>query len=199
MTPAEKKTVQEFKDNGAPGIAKIEDSNVAQFFKLYMTGHTYAEIAQITNKKKEIILYVSQRNEWHTKKMDYFNDLAIHFADKSRQSKLESANVVVQATAAFGKYISEEMQRFIKTGDKTIIENFDSKTFTNFIKSIETLDKLLGGGGNTGGAGIPKVDINLSGSEHKVKETSEGIEITTKAENGDTLSLLANYKKAKNS
>ena len=195
MSPLDVESLEIYRANGLPGLVKIEESDTLQWFTRYMSGHTYQEIAEATNKNKEMILYVSQRNQWHVKKMDYFNDLAIHFTDKSRQAKLESANTVLLANAALGKYIGEELQRFIKTGDKSIMENFDSKNFQNFLKAIEALDKMLGGG-KASGAGIPKVDINLSGSNHKIEEKPEGIEITTKAENGDTLSLLASYKKA---
>lgn len=196
MTEEEKKILVEYKANGLPGLVKIEDSDVHQWFKLYMTGHTYSEISQITKKKKGMILYVAEHNKWSLKKTDYFNDLAMHFVDKSREAKLESANTLVLVNSALSKFITEELQNYIKTGDKSIIENFDTKTFQNLVKAIETLNKLTGGGG----AGLPQIDINLSGgTASELKERPEGIEITTKAENGDTLSLLAHYKKAQNS
>lgn len=195
MTEDEKNSIEEFRSNGSPGLAKIEDTDVVQFFNLYIAGNTYGEIAEITKKNKSIILFISQRNKWHIRKMDYLNDLTMHLADKSRQAKLESANTLSLATNAFSKYLSEELQRYIKTGDKTIMENLDSKVFANFLKSIDTLDKLLGNKAG-GGAGLPKIDINVAGTNHKVQEKGEGVEITTTTESGDTLSLLANYKKS---
>ena len=198
MNLKDRDSVNKFISNGTPGLSKIEDSDVVKFFTLYMSGNTYTEISKSTKTKKDIILYLSQKNQWHTKKMEYFSDISTSFLDKARASKIKSANTVILVKAALGQYISDRMEEFIKTGDSKIIESFDSKTLQNFFKAIEALDKILGGGSGGEGSSMPKIDINLAGNSHKIEEKTNGdVEIIAKTENGDILSLLASYKKSK--
>lgn len=196
LTQDEKASLDEYISNGLQGLSRIGEDDIIQWFELYMSGRSYKEIATSTYKNKNAVLYIAQRNGWHEKKMNHLNDVATNFVTKTKQAKLEGANTVLLANMALGKYISEELQEFIKTGDKKIMERFDGKNFQNFLKAIESLDKILG---RSNKSDTPSIDINISGGSTKTESSSEGIEITTKTTNGDTLSLLAKYKRDQNS
>ena len=204
MTTEEKKALVDYRANGLPGLGKYDESDIAQWFNLYMGGKTYAEISQIVSTKKDIVLYVADHGKWHNKKMTQYSELSVHIADKIRQTKLKSADTVANLIAGTGHYINEEVTKFQKTNDVEILKGIDSKVLTSYFKSLETLDKIIGS--NSKG-GVPNINVNLTsggdnsnkGSETTtVEEKEEGVEITTKNENGDVLTLLARYKKDKN-
>jgi len=197
LTPEEQKSLAEFKANGLPGLVRIDESDIAQWFNLYMSGKTYGEIAQITKKKKDLIVYISERSKWHKNRLDYFNDLAMHIVEKNQAVKIKSINALVTATSALSDYVSDEMNKYIQLKDKKIMKDMDTKAFANLIKAVETLNKLSEGGAKSDGGIAPNVNINLSAGASVKSHGEDGVEITTKTENGDILSLLANYKKSK--
>lgn len=195
LTEKEKGSLSMYIKEGLQGLVKIDESNTMQWFNLYMSGSSYKEIADTTQADKNMIMYISQRNGWHNKKMDYLNDVTSNFVMKTKQAKLEGANTVLLANMALGKYLSEEFQEFIKTGDKKIMERFDQKNFQNFLKAIESLDKILGRSTSSEGSNI---NINISSDRKTDEKSNNDVEISAKTDNGETLALLAKYKKSKN-
>ena len=197
MTIEEKKAVAEYRANGLPGLVKIEESDIAQCFNLYMSGKTYTEIAMEVKKNKEMILYLSEHGTWHEKRMAQYSEIALHLADKIQKTKIQSADTIANLIAGTGKYINEQVTKFQKTNNAEVLKDIDSKVLTSYFKSIEALDKLIG---SKGKGGVPNVNIDMTGNTGKteIKEQEDGVEITTTNESGDTLSLLARYKKEKN-
>ena len=193
MTSGEKVDLEEFTNNGSPGLSKIEDLEISRLFEMYLSGHSYGEISEASQKPKNIILSLSKNNNWYVKKMTYFNDIAIHFADKTRLVKLESANTILNVQSALSKFIGNQASQYIKTNNPKHLEKIDSKVLQSFFKAIEALDKITN---PTNKDSSPQIDINLSNSQHKIEEKQDGVEITTKNSNGDILSILASYKKS---
>ena len=79
----------------------------------------------------------------------------------------------------------------MQTNDRTIIDNLDLKSLTQYFKSIEILEKILNPTNvNRGGSGAT-ININAAGS--KVEASDDAIEITP-TNSGNILKALAKMK-----
>jgi len=169
-----------------------------------MSGKTYTEIAKITNTKKDVILYVSDKGSWHDKRMQYYSDLSDNMLQKCNDSKIETLNTVTTMVSALNKYFGGKFDKFLKTKDESIIEELDTKLLAQYYKATEAVDKIIGGsvGANAGenDGKKPLVNINLTGG-HKVTQTDENtIEVESEESVdektvGEILSGLSKIKK----
>lgn len=203
MTPEEQSSLQNYIENGCPGLTKINDTKVFTWFELYMTGKSYQEIAQITKDRKDLILYISHKAKWNEKRMEYYSDISKSLTGKLQKIKLESANTIATAVSAIGKYYNDKFNKFLVTNDKDIIENLDTKVLAQYYKSLEMIDKILAPPkASPEDSDKPMVNINV-GSSAKIQQTDDNtIEISpvdTDAAAGDLLKALAKFQRVKDS
>lgn len=198
LSPEEKASLQEYVENGCPGLTKINDTKVFSWFELYMSGKSYNEIASITKDRRDLILYVSHKAKWHVRRMEYYNDISNSLTGKLQKVRIESANTVVTAITALGKYYNEKFNRFLLTNDSNIIEGMDTKTLAQYYKSLEMLEKLVNPSKNTEDPGKnPGVTINV-GSNATVKQTDDNtLDIQTDDAAGDLLKALSKFQRSK--
>lgn len=198
MTLEEHELLNTFIDNGCVGIQKVSESDIFQWFKLYMSGQTYSEIAIATKKKKEFILFMSYKQSWMQKKMSHFDSLVLNMEEKLKQTKLESANTVSTIVTALGKYYEEQFVKFLKTGDKDIIDGVDTKMLSQYYKSIDALDKLMGSASESAEKkSSPLVNLNFNSSDLSMKQVdSNTLELTNSSYAGELLKKLAEAKKS---
>jgi len=194
FTEEEKQSLEEYRKNGCPGLVKLTDSQAFQWFELYMSGKTYSEIAQIARQKKDLILYVSAKANWHEHRMKYYGDMAANILNKYEQTRLESVNTMATGISALNKYFGKRFNKFIQTGDESIVEDMDTKLLGQYYKAIESLNKMVGASiDESGKSGQPLVNINMTNG--KVTQTSENtIEIDTDDEASKILAALVNKK-----
>lgn len=194
FTEEEKQSLEDYRKNGCPGLIKLTDSQAFQWFELYMSGKTYSEIAQITRQKKDLILYVSAKASWHEHRMRYYGDMAANILNKYEQTRLESVNTMATGISALNKYFGKRFNKFIQTGDESIVEDMDTKLLGQYYKAIESLNKMVGASiDDSGKNGQPLVNINMTNG--KVTQTSENtIEIDTDDEASKVLAALVNKK-----
>jgi len=187
-----------FMDNGFPGLAKTKESDIFQWFELYMAGRTYSEIAIATRKKKEYILFMSHKQNWFDKKMAHYDGLMANMSDKLQQTKLESLNTISTIVSALGKFYGEKFTKYLTTKDADIIRDMDTKMLSQYYKSVDSLDKLLGNAaqGDSDRPNAPLVNFNLSAGTTISQIDNKTLEITDGTA-GDLLRLLADAKKAK--
>ena len=196
FTEEESESLQDYIKNGKPGISRAVESDIFKWFELYMSGKTYQEIAKITNSKRDLILYISAKSKWTEKRLAYYSDLSQNIAEKLKQAKVDSLNTVTSIVAALGKYYGDKFNNYIATKDNDIIEDMDTKMLGQYYKSMEILDKIVGGAvrGDKSSNDNPNVNINI-GAGAKISQTEDGdIDITDDVA-GDMLRFLANRKK----
>lgn len=143
MTPEEKKSLMEFKANGCPELSTITESLVFKWMNLYMAGKSYHEIQKITKSKKDLILYISERSKWNEKRLQYFGNISANLLAKLKESRDESANTVTSMLASFNRYYGGKFDKYLVSGDDSVIENLDLKMLANYYKSIDLIDKML--------------------------------------------------------
>lgn len=199
MTKEEKEVVQDFIDNGCPGLIRVQDGDIFKFFQLYMSGKTYAEIATITKSPKDLIMFLAYRSHWMEHRFKHYENISLNILDKVKQVKLDSANNLVTIVKALGQYCEMKYNGFLSTRNQDVIEKIDSKIVTQYFKAIELLDKILSedesGGENTQPKG-PFVNINMGmGASATIKQTDpKTLEITDETA-GDLVKALASMKK----
>lgn len=199
MSQDEQELLKEFLDNGCPGLAKIADSDIFQWFQLYMMGKTYSEIAIATKKKTEFILFMSYKQNWLEKKMKHFDDLLNNIEDKLKQTKIESLNTVTTIVNALGHYYGDQFLKYMTSKDPAVIENIDTKMLSQYYKSIEAIDKIIGNAAKGDGASSPGplVNLNFNSADTTVEQIDEKtLNITDNKQAGNLLKLLAEAKKS---
>lgn len=195
MTAEEHVALEQFVNDGCPGIAKIRESDMFQWFELYMGGRSYAEIARATKNKKEYILFIAKKQNWFDKKTQHYDGLLSNMQEKLKQLKIESVNNVSKIVEALGKYYGDKFEKFTLTGNAAHIDNVDTKMLAQFYKSIEVLDKIVSGAGKSSEGSGPLVNLNIGG-DATVEQTGEKtIKVTSGEETGKLLKALEDIKK----
>ena len=200
----ELESLKDYRKNNMPGLTRMTESDASQYFELYMAGKTYSEIAKITSTKKDLILYVSDRCNWHNKKMQYYSDLSDNMLQKCNESKIETLNTVTTMVTALNRYFGDKFDRFLKDKDVTIIENIDTKLLAQYYKATEAMDKILGGSVGNGDSDPksrqnPLVNVNVNGGA-RVTQTDENtleIDITESEKEKAVGEILAGLSKIK--
>ena len=200
FSPEEVASLQDYKKNGCPALVKKTEADFFQWFELYMSGKTYSEIAKITNTKRDLILYTSDKGNWHNKRMQYYSDLSDNMLQKCEASKIETLNTVTTMVSALNKYFGNKFDKFLKTKDETIIEELDTKLLAQYYKATEAIDKIIGGAVDNDGNGKPLVNITMTGGGRVTQTGKNSVDIETEGtmkekEVGEILANLSKLKK----
>ena len=196
MSEEEKTSLQDFVKNGCPGLLKTTESNIFSWFELYMAGKTYSEISTLTHSKRDLILYMSNKSGWYEKRMTYYEDLVYNMTKKMSQVKLDSMNTVSTAITALGRYYGDKFNKYLSSKDSKIIEDIDTKMLSQYYKSMEALEKIMGNAGKKPGESTPLVNVNMNGGT--IERTGENsVEITDESASS-ILEALVKYKKSQN-
>ena len=199
MTKEEKEVVLAFITHGCPGLLKVQQSDIFQYFQLYMSGKTYAEIAVITKAPKDLIMYLAYKSKWLEHRFKHYENISLNILDKVQQVKLDTANNLITIIKALGKYCELKYNKFLTTNDVSAIEGIDTKITTQYYKSIELLDKILNADENDDENKKPKqplVNIHMGmGAKATIEQTGpKSLEITDETA-GELVKALASMKK----
>ena len=194
MTDDEKVSLADYISKGKPGFSSVLESDIFNWFTLYMSGKTYGEIAEISNKKKDLVLYMSAKSEWYNKRLAHYQDLSENMLEKLKRTKLDSIDTLNNSISALGKYCNGKFNKFLSTNDKNIIEQMDFKIFAQYCKSVESLEKLMGEATKTKDR-KPSVNINMT--EGTVKQVDEDTLEIDSEDTGKMLKMLADLQNKK--
>lgn len=199
FTEEELNSLQNYKDNNLPGLSRIKESDVYQWFDLYMAGKTYSEISKMTNFKKDMILYVSERSNWHDVKMNYFSEISLSLLQKYREVKLNTANGLMDIASTLNKYFKGEFDKYLKSNNPSDIEKIDQKMLSQYLKIVETIDKIiLENIDKKDNDKQPTINIHM-GPNSKIKQTNNStvdIEVDGEEEE-EAKAILAKLSKIK--
>lgn len=205
FTEDEVRSLQEWKDNNRPGLHSLTQDKAFQWFKLYMAGKTYSEIAQMTNTKKDLVLFVSERHNWMTLKMDHLKDISSNMLQKYQETKVQSLNTMMTMVSALNKYFGSKYDKYLKTNDESILENIDSKMLAQYQKANESIDTIIAeltrDPEDRGNSKTPTININMNGNS-KVTQTDDNtldIDPVEEGEARDILEKLSRLKKLRSS
>lgn len=195
MSIMEKESLRDYIDNGCPGLIETTEGDVFKWFRLYMSGKSYSEIAQLTKRSKDLILYISHKSSWNSKRMEHYNSLISQLRTKTTQAQLDSTNTVISMIAALNKYYGGKFDDYLSKNDPSIIEQIDTKLLSQYHKSLESLDKMITPS-KSKDKKEPPININLFPSS-KPEDSDGEPKVVTESQAGDILTILAEYKRKK--
>lgn len=195
FTPEEVDRVNEFVKNGCHGLENLvkQEHKINSMFSLYMSGKNYTEISKITKVKKNLVLYMSAKMRWYDKRMEYLNDIQNNITKKLKDTRLESLNFISNLISMHHKYYGEEIDKYMATGDKDIIDGIDMKALSQYFKSIEILEKIINPTNVNKGNGGVNVNINAADGARVEQVDDNTMEITS-GNAGNILKALAEMK-----
>lgn len=195
FTDDESQRINTFVSNGLIGLEVVvkDEHKVNSLFSLYMSGKSYEEISKITRVKKDIVLYLAAKMQWYEKRMTYLEDIQKQISKKLTNTRVESLNFIADLISCHHKYYGDEINRFLETNDRTIIENLDMKALGQYFKSIEILEKILNPTNVTPRGSGTGTTININAAGSKIETTDNTVDITPN-NTGDILKALASLK-----
>lgn len=199
FTQEEIDSLQDYINNNKPGLTSLKQSDIFSWVRLYMAGKTYSEIAKITKSRKDLILFVSKKQDWFGQKMEHYKDMSNSALSKYRQARMNSITKMTDMVIALNEFFGDKFDKYLSTKDEDIIKNIDSKMLAQYHKITESLDKMVEqeldperARGNSG----PILGNNSKSSAVEQKE--EAIEVDVGDQNpSDILKALAEIKKNK--
>ena len=200
FTDEEVKRINNFVSNGSIGLESLvkDEYKINSLFGMYMAGKNYTEISKISRVKKDLVLYMSAKMKWYEKRMEYLDDIQNKMTDKLKNTRIQSLNFISDLINFHHKYYGDEINEYLRTNDKSIVDNLDLKALSQYFKSIEILEKILNPSNvNRNGGSGATININAAGS--KIETSEDSIEITPNDSNtGELLKALAKIKEDKN-
>jgi hypothetical protein len=196
FTDDEVEKINTFVSNGCIGLEGLvkDEHKVNGLFGLYMSGKTYIEISKISRVKKDLVLYMSAKQKWYEKRMEYLDDIQKNMVKKLTDTRLQSLNFIASLISVHHKYYGEEMNEYLRTGDRTIIENLDLKQLSQYFKSIELLEKILNPTNvKTGGGSNMNVNVSAPDGATLTQVDEKTLEIKP-GNTGSVLEALAKHK-----
>jgi hypothetical protein len=193
LNVSHKETLAKYRAEGLPGIARVSEASIFQWFNLYLAGKTYEEIAQITSSDVAPILYMSEKFGWFDRKMGHYNGIVTKLDQRVQAVKLESAEFVMDVITMIHKAHGAKITEFLQTGNREILKEINLGVLDKYFKSIDALGKLLAKPLEAPPLPPPPaVQINLGDAKVERKEDGS-IEITAKS----SLKDLAKKKRIK--
>jgi hypothetical protein len=194
FTMKDLETIEKFKEGGLLGLHALTDTDVERMMGLYLDGKSYRQIAQVTKKNKNVILFLAHKFKWFELRKEYLEELAATLPGKILESKLQSQEFLLHLTLAFQKKIGKNVDQYLRTDDTKFADNIDNKDLSTLLKIIEMLHKL---GNENLGTDKPLVGLNGMGDGVTITKTGENsVEITPKTSLvGSKLKQMANFKR----
>lgn len=132
-----------FENEGMPGIAKISDQNLYRWLNLYMVGKSYEEIAQETKSQIELILCVSKRNGWASKKRAYHEAIATNLTSRLMETRLQGLSFLSDVIHFYHKNVGKNIKEYLETGNEKAAEKIDLKNLDKYYKAMDMVEKLM--------------------------------------------------------
>jgi hypothetical protein len=176
-------TLIKFKEAGLPGVSRINETSIFQWFNLYLAGKNYDEIATICKSEPQHVLYIADKFNWFEKKMGHYNGILTKLDTRVQAVKLESADFVLDVITMIHRAHGGKITEFLQTGNRELLKDVNLGVLDKYFKSIDALGKLLAKPLDPLQAPpqpVSPVTINMGDAKIEQKEDGS-IEITAKS------------------
>lgn len=196
LTESDQALVQQFIADGLPGLASLDDVMIARVTNAYLEGKTYSYLAQTIRVPKALVLFLSDRFNWYTRRREYQDELALHIQNRIVESKIKSKDFLLQLTQFWEKKLGKNLGKYVETDDEKYADAVNLKEVDKYLKAVETLHKLNEEGKDRNGK-TPAVGLNLGAHGVTVERKEDGsVEITPKERaHGDLLARYADFRR----
>lgn len=189
FSPNELEKVNNFAEAGLPGISSITEAQMNRAMGLYLAGHTYHSISRNLGVRKEIILYLAQKFDWHKMKTDYLAELNQRLSVRLVEEKLQSTDFLLQLSKYLQAKLSRQMNRDSATGNEH--SEIDLKEVDRLLKVIDAISKSTQIDASQKNSPI---SVNVSQAAIHI-QNAEGADSTSKTYSGMTLKMLADKRR----
>ena len=178
MSESQEQVLSAYVDAGLPSISKITESDVFQWFNLYMSGRSYPEIASQCNTELCKVLYIANKHKWYEKKCNHYESIMSKVDQKLSTIKGESIGFLVDMMSFVHKYYGQDIAEYLKTNDKEVAKRIDFKNIDKYFKTIDALSKMLENPEklirDAKSAQNPSVNVNLNLGDAKISKSEDG-------------------------
>jgi hypothetical protein len=202
MTEKEVRSLEEFIEDGMPGLLSLTTEKISRMIEMYYNGQTYHEIALKLGIKKNIVLYISYKHNLYQSKIEHYENLIKSLAEKIDVAQNRSINLIVDAMMTLENYYRGIFDRYAITKDPKIIESADFENFKMYMKCMEILQKIKNP--ESANQKVPQMGLNLPNGGILKKIDDNTVEVSplssmsdSKSKLGDILSMLAKLREEK--
>lgn len=178
MSSLQDEVLSAYVDAGLPSISKITESDIFQWFNLYMAGRNYAEIASQCNTELCKVLYIANKHKWYEKKSKHYESIMDKVDQKLSTIKGESIGFLVDMMSFVHKYYGQDITEYLKTNDRDAAKKIDFKNIDKYFKTIDALSKMLENPDklirDVKIAQNPAVSVNLNVGDAKISKNEDG-------------------------
>jgi hypothetical protein len=199
MTDKEIKSLEQFIEDGLPGIFNVPSEKISRMIEMYYNGQTYHDIALKLGVKKNIVLYISYKNNFYQSKIEHYENMARNLAEKVEITQNRSVGLLVDAMSTLENYYRDILDRYAVTKDPRIIESADFENFKMYMKCMEMLQKIKNP--DSGNGKTPQMGLNLPNGGILKKIDDNTVEVSPlsslsddKSKLGDVLKMLAKLR-----
>lgn len=189
--------LQEFMEQGLPGMANVDEASVAKMFDFYCAGKTYNQISGLMRTPKPLVLYLSHKLDWYHARQEYLQDLESNIRRRVIEAKLQSQDFLLQMIQMWHKKIGAKMNRYMTTDNEEFSNQINLKELDRYLKTLELLQKSIGapmGGGE--GSKAPLVGITVPDGATLTRTGENTMEVTPKQKAvGETLKKFADMRR----
>lgn len=195
LTERDLNIVKKYIEDGLPGIGTVDETKIARMFDLYLSGKTYRQVSMILGQKKEIVLYLSHKFDWATKRMEYLVDLEQSMHGRMMEAKVVNQDFLLQLVHMWQKKIGSKINKYLATNNEEFANSIDLKEVDKYLKTVEILHRL-----NTekmAGMSNPAIGLNVGDGITVTKKGDNEVEITPKQKSvGALLKEFADMRRA---
>ncbi len=193
FTPNELALIEQFKNDGLPGVASVDDKLLTRMMEMFLAGKPYPMIASACRCKKALVLFYSQKFGWPKARKDYLAEVELTIYNRLNENKIESQDFLLNLVQTWQEQINKKVKKYTYTGDEKFINEIDLKVLDKYLKTLEILHKT---GMTSSGDLRPSVGLNLGSGVTVKKLNNNEVEITPKEKKlGDMLKILADERR----
>jgi len=195
ISPADMGKIQEYMDQGLPGIAKVDDTALFRMVDMYLTGSTYWQISNALNISRKIIIYLSHKHDWYGARREYLTEMQTQMKARVIDAKLVSKDFLLLLTQAWQKKIGKKLQKYLATDNEAHANEIDLKEVGQLLKTIDMINNLSDEGKDSKGR-TPAIGLNLGDGVTIERDGDNKVIITPKEKTlGDMLKKFADSRR----
>lgn len=136
------KELEEYKAEGMPDLAGTPPETLKKIMELYLEGRTYREISQTLRVRRAMVMYLAQRFDWWSLRMNYLEEMQAQITRRVIDSKLSSQTFLLKLIHNWESKMSKRIDEYQRTGMEPKAGVIDFKEVDKYLKTVDVLHKL---------------------------------------------------------
>jgi hypothetical protein len=197
LSKAERDMLRSFKDNGMPGLAKIDDEQVVRIKEMYLNGASYTSIANAFRVKKAIVLFLSEKGRWLDERAERANENLKVIQEVIPYIQNDNIVFLAEVSEFFKQYYRKKIEEYNRSKDDRIVQTTSLNGLEKYLKCFKMLQEAVDGKGSDGQKN-PMVHLHLGeNSNVVVSETNSADNAKENEKLSEALKILAELRKKK--